>query len=273
MGGTSEAHRQAMVDSRSDHRGYTESKPRPAKLPPVPACERCKRPSSQPHQHWCPTVTGEAVPEAPTSEPPPPLVVRYTTPTLAAEDWQPDRRMNVLNMPTPKNRKEKRMPTALPTKTYPLSVLDALADPPAAPTQNAPREAAQSLCQKCGPQSRSLFSDRKDGTAYSICRTCKAETMRAHRYDAKGTTPAIPQDVAEVAYAAMTEPPVIEQHQVDAVAGRLPDPIDDDIAKLEARLGDLHEVRSLMACDLPGLLRKRQLLEEAIIRKQAQEVR
>jgi hypothetical protein len=278
-----------MIEARH-HRGYSQSKPRMAVLPEVPACPICQRRPQDGHDSYC-TQERRANAEAErlAIDPPAPMVVRRTDPTMDPEDVKIDRRFSVHNMPTPNQRKERPMPTAtLERVTADLG----LPAPSVEPIANAPREAAQSLCQKCGPQDRYKFSDRKDGTAYAICRPCKAEAMRAHRVQRTSVTPfpaAILQEVAETAYAAMTEPPVIDRAEPATMAAETiivdeppappepvtvrveaPAPIDHGIDPLEQRLRDLRDIRTLMGDTLTGLLRWQRLVGEAITRKQAE---
>lgn len=253
--------------------GYTQSKPRISTLGQVPGCPRCKRPLTQFHDPWCPIGNGEALPPEAEDEKPAPLVVRYGQPTMAAEDVRPDRRLNVLNMPTPKQRKE----------PAPVPVIEVV------PTQ----ETDVAICKVCGPASRDRFSTRKDGSPYAMCKLCKAKAMKAHRYDGNGVAPPIPQAVADVTDMVeqapdpedmiptkpvarfLPEPAVIDQAAPAPMPAepfekfeQLPPPIEDEIARAEQQLADLRDVAKIMEDDLPALIRWRRLVDEAIARKQ-----
>lgn len=244
--------------------GYTQSKPRISTLGQVPGCPRCKRPLTQFHDPWCPIGKGEDIQPEAEGEKPAPLVVRYVSPTMTADEVRPDRRLNVLNMPTPKQRKE--------AATVPVTTLNQTA-----------------VCSVCGPAPLENFLLCKDGGPRAICRPCNAAQAATAR--AKRNPPTIPQEVADVAYAAMVtdpegmiptkpvsrflpEPAVIDPaspapmpSEPSGNPGQLP-PIEDEIARAEAQLADLRDIRKIMEDDLPALIRWRRLVDEAITRKQ-----
>lgn len=76
------AKREALQGQGINHAGYSQGKPRKAKLPPVPFCTRCRRPDSQPHAGWC---DGTPVPP-PETPGPSPVVIKRTAPTASATD-------------------------------------------------------------------------------------------------------------------------------------------------------------------------------------------
>jgi hypothetical protein len=152
------------------------------------------------------------------------------------------------------------------------------------------------VCTVCGPQPRISFATKLNGDPWAVCKVCRsaqAKEMAAKRTGIRGVRTAIPQEVADVAYAAMTqapdpedmiptkpvarflpEPAVIDQAapapastEPSGNPGQLP-PIEDEIARAEQQLRDLMDVRKIMEDDLPALLRWQRLVGEAIARKQ-----
>jgi len=276
--------------------------------PPVPGCPRCKRPLAQFHDSWCPIGNGEALPPEAEDEKPAPLVVRYVSPTMTADEVRPDRTrsgpVSLADIPTAELQERGRRgaasrmrnqaehkeaaPVTTATKTYPLSVLDDLVEPKATPNETA-------VCTVCGPQPRIAFATKLNGDPWAVCKACRsaqASEISAKRKGIRRNKP-IPQEVADVAYAPMTqapdpedmiptkpvarflpEPAVIDQ-AAPALAPAEPfeeieqlPPIEDEIARAEQQLDDLRRIRDLMGDSVDDLTRLHRLVGEAIARKQ-----
>lgn len=287
--------------------GYTQSKPRMAKLPPVPACDHCRRPSSQPHASECPNSDGA-----------PPVGWMATGGTLAEWVEQQKRRRAEPPIPSPvygpepdeddeldddarptvacaecgqsmtKRNGRKYCGTRCNRNAANRRIREARGSDPMTTATLAPGTA---LCKACGPAPLSNFLTRLDGTPRAMCRPCNAAMAATAR--SKRNPPAIHQEVAEVAYAAMTQAPDPEDMiPTKPVARFLPEPavidlaapapasaepfeeieqlppIEDEIARAEQQLADLRDIRKIMEDDLPALLRWQRLVGEAIARKQ-----
>jgi hypothetical protein len=298
--------------------GYTQSKLRISTLPPIPCCDHCRRPSSNPH-----------APECPNSDGAPPVGWMATGGSLA--EWAEEQKRRRAEPPVPspvyepepepclncaecgselpygrpkfcthacsraafarirrEKRREETAPVTTATKTYPLSVLDDLVEPEAATAEET------AVCTVCGTQPRIAFATKLNGDPWAVCKVCRsaqAKEMAAKRTGIRRNKP-IPQEVADVAYAPMTqapdpedmiptkpvarflpEPAVIDQAaqapastEPSGNPGQLP-PIEDEIARAEQQLRDLMDVRKIMEDDLPALLRWQRLVGEAIARK------
>lgn len=197
----------------SEHPGYSQSRPRAAKLPPVPGCPRCKRPLTQEHANWCPIGNGEALPPEAEHEKPAPMVVRYGRPTATVEDRPVARPATLAAIPPAELKERGRRGAAsrmrnITERKEPTVATATLAEVAQDLGMPAPSTALDevAICKSCGPKPRENFSTKLDGSPYALCKLCKAAAMKANRYDGKGVGTAIPQEVADKAYAAMTEP-------------------------------------------------------------------
>jgi hypothetical protein len=282
--------------------GYTQSKPRISTLPPIPCCDHCRRPSSNPHAPECPNSDGappvgwmatggtlaEWVEEQKRrrAEPPVPSPV-YGQEPEPDEDDRPTISCAECGQEMPNERGRKYCSPRCVRNNANRRMREARGSDPMTTATLAPGIA---LCKTCGPAPLANFLTRLDGTPRAICRPCNAAQAATAR--SKRPTPPIPQAVADGAYAAMTQAPDPEDMiPTKPVARFLPEPavidqaapapmpaepfenleqlppIEDEIARAEQQLADLRDIRKLMEEDLPALLRWQRLVGEAITRK------
>ena len=291
--------------------GYTQSKPRISTLPPIPCCDHCRRPSSNPHHPECPNSDGappvgwmatggtlaEWVEEQKRrrAEPPVPSPVYGPEPEPDEDeelddDGQPTIACAECGQPMTKRNGRKYCGTRCNRNAANRAIRNARGSNPMTTATLAPGTA---LCKTCGPAPLDNFLIRIDGTPRAVCRPCTSAASAAAYAKRRPSAEPIPQEVADVAYAPMTqapdpedmiptkpvarflpEPAVIDQ-AAPALAPAEPfeeieqlPPIEDEIARAEQQLDDLRRIRDLMGDSVDDLTRLHRLVGEAIARKQ-----
>lgn len=278
----------------------------------IPACAVCKRMPRDGHDSWCtPERRENAERDRLAIDPPAPMVVRQGRPTAIEDlaairrdgpaahfDLHPDELTKYGKRGADANRRRIAAEKEPPMPTLAEAAADLGLPAPSADRPDLEPAVEMADCKTCGPKPRDQFATKVDGSPHAICRTCKADAMRAARAavnkpadSVNGSAGSANETPAPIAAA---DDPVDVEHllgavgetdedQAEPIASDLPvlqaamppappAPIDDDIVQLEARLEDLRRVKELMAQDLVDLEHLHQLVGEAIVRKQAQGV-